>query len=137
MAMIRTMAVVVFLLAQTAVAASAATCAGANPAITKVAVQSVTSDGKLNQYHIVGTVVNFGSQTQPSNTLQFVDIWQYGIRLDAKSIRPLAPLQSATFTYTWPRSVEAAKGTSVLNFRIRMEQGSDCNPANGSYNLTL
>jgi subtilase family serine protease len=135
--MIRTMSIVVFLFAQTGVAAVAATCAGANPAITKVAVQSVTSDGKLNNYHIVGTVANFGSQTQPSNTLQFVDIWQYGVRLDAKSIRPLAPGQSATFSYLWRRSTDAARGTSTLNFRIRMEQGSDCNPANGSYNLTL
>jgi subtilase family serine protease len=135
--MIRAMSIVVFLLAQTGVAAVAATCAGANPAITKVAVQSVTTDGKLNNYHIVGTVVNFGSQTQPSNTLQFVDIWQYGNRLDDKAIRPLAPGQSATFSYLWQRSVDAARGTSTLNFRVRMEQGSDCNPANGSYNLTL
>ncbi len=135
--MIRTMAIVTFLLAQTGTAAVAATCAGANPAITKVAVQSVTSNGKLNYYHIVGTVANFGSQSQPSNTLQFVDIWQYGVRLDAKGIRPLAPLQSTTFSYVWQRSTEAARGTSTLNFRIRMEQGSDCNPANGTYNLTV
>lgn len=135
--MIRTISIVLFLLAQTGTAAFAATCAGANPAITKVAVQSVTSNGKLNTYHIVGTVVNFGSQTQPTNTLQFVEIWQYGVRLDSKGIRPLAPLQSATFSYEWLRSTEAARGTSTLNFRIRMEQGSDCNPANGTYNLTL
>ena len=135
--MIRTMTIVLFLLVQTAAAAAAATCAGANPAITSVAVKNVTSDGKLNNYHIVGTVVNLGSQSQPSNTLQFVDIWQYGMKLDAKGIRPLAPLQSTTFGYTWQRSVDAARGTTVLNFRIRMEQGSDCNPANGSYNITL
>jgi hypothetical protein len=135
--MIRTMSIVALLLAQTGTAAVAATCAGANPAITSVAVKSVTSDGKVNNYHIVGTVANLGSQSQPSNTLQFVDIWQYGIKLDDKGIRPLAPLQSTTFAYTWQRSVEAARGTTVLNFRIRMEQGSDCNPANGTYNLTL
>jgi hypothetical protein len=135
--MIRTMAIVAFLLAQTGTAAVAATCAGANPAVTSVAVKSVTSDGKLNNYHIVGTVTNLGSSGQPSHTLQFVDIWQYGIKLDDKGIPPLAPGQSASFSYMWQRNVESARGSTVLNFRIRMEEGSDCNPANGTYNLTL
>lgn len=135
--MIRTMFIVALLLAQTGTAAVAAACAGANPAITAVAVRNVTSDGKLNNYHIVGTVTNLGGAGQPSNTLQFVDIWQYGIKLDDKGIPPLGPGQSASFSYVWQRSVEAARGTTVLNFRIRMEQGSDCNPGNGTYNLTL
>jgi len=135
--MIRTISIVLFLLAQTGTAAVAATCAGANPAITSVSVKSVTSDGRLNSYHIAGTVTNLGSAGQPSNTLQFVDIWQYGNKLDDKGIPPLAPGQSASFSYTWQRSAEAARGSTVLNFRIRMEQGSDCNPGNGTYNLTL
>lgn len=135
--MIRTMSVVLFLLAQTAGAAVAATCAGANPAIGSVAVKSVSSDGKLNTYHIVGTVTNMGSAGQPSNTLQFVDIWQYQVKLDDKSIPPLAPGQSASFSYNWQRSTDAASGTTTLNFRIRMEQGSDCNPGNGTYSLRL
>ncbi len=135
--MIRTMSIVLFLLAQTGTAAVAATCAGANPAVTSVSVKSVTNDGKLNNYHIVGTVTNLGSAGQPSNTLQFVDIRQYGIKLDDKGIPPLAPGQSASFSYTWQRNVEAARGTTMLNFRIRMEQGSDCNPGNGTYTLSL
>lgn len=135
--MIRTISIVLFLLAQTGAAAVAATCAGANPAITAVAVKNVTSDGRLNDYHIVGTVTNLGSSGQPNNTLQFVDIWQYGNKLDDKGIPPLAPGQSASFSYMWQRSAEAARGTTVLNFRMRMEQGSDCNPGNGTYSLTL
>ncbi len=126
-----------FLLVQTAGAAVAATCAGANPAVTAVAVKNVTSDGKLNNYHIVGTVTNLGSAGQPSNTLQFVDIWQYGNKLDDKAIPPLAAGASANFSYVWQRSTDAASGTTTLNFRIRMEQGSDCNPGNGTYNLRL
>jgi hypothetical protein len=134
--MIRTLPILFFLVAQGAIAAGAATCAGTNPAITRVAVQSVTS-GPVNQYHLIGTVVNFGSQHQSSDTLQFVDIYQYGVKLDAKAIPPLARLQSATFSYTWPRNPEAARGTTTLDFRIRMLQGTDCNPANGTYRLTF
>ena len=135
--MIRTISIVLFLLAQTGAAAVAASCAGANPAITSVAVKNVTSDGRLNDYHIVGTVTNLGSAGQPNNTLQFVDIWQYGNKLDDKSIPPLAPGQSSSFSYVWQRSAEAPRGSTVLNFRVRMEQGSDCNPGNGTYSLTL
>ncbi len=135
--MIRTISIVLFLLAQTGAAALAATCAGANPAITSVAVKNVTSDGRLNDYHIEGTVTNLGSAGQPNNTLQFVEIWQYGNKLDDKGIPPLAPGHSASFSYMWQRSAEAARGTTILNFRIRMEQGSDCNPGNGTYSLTL
>jgi|HubBroStandDraft_4_1064222.scaffolds.fasta_scaffold00007_98 hypothetical protein len=134
--MIRTLPILFFLVAQSTIAAGAATCAGPNPAITRVAVQSVTS-GPVNQYHLVGTVVNFGSEHQSPNALQFVDIYQYGIKLDAKAIPPLGRLQSATFSYMWPRNPEAAKGTTTLNFRIRMVQGTDCNPANGTYSLTF
>jgi hypothetical protein len=134
---IRTLSIVLLLLAQTAAAAVAATCAGANPAITSVGVKGVSSNGKLNTYHIVGTVTNLGSAGQPANTLQFVDIWQYAVKLDDKGIPPLAPGQSATFSYMWQRSTDAASGTTTLNFRIRMVQGSDCNPGNGSYSLRI
>jgi hypothetical protein len=135
--MIRTFCIVVFMLAQTAVGATAATCSGANPAITSVAVKNVTSNGGLNYYHIAGTVTNLGTQSQPSNTLQFVDIWQYGNRLDDRGIPALAAGQSYNFGYVWQRNPEAARGSTSLTFRIRMAQGSDCNPGNGTYNLTL
>jgi hypothetical protein len=135
--MIRILCVVVFILAQSAVAATAATCSGGNPAITSVAVKNVTSNGGLNYYHITGKVQNLGTQSEPSNTLQFVDIWQYGDRLDSRGIPPLAAGQSYTFSYVWQRNPEAARGSTTLNFRVRMAQGSDCNPNNGTYDLTI
>ena len=122
-------------LALVPVASPAATCGGANPAITSVAVQNVTTNGGLNVYHLSGTVTNLGSMGQPSNTLQFVDIWQYGQKLDDRGIPPLAPGQSYTFGYDWQRSSEAANGTTTLSFRMRMRQGEDCNPANGVYRI--
>ena len=122
-------------LALVPVASPAATCGGANPAITSVAVQNVTTNGGLNVYHLSGTVTNLGSMGQPSNTLQFVDIWQYGQKLDDRGIPPLAPGRSYTFGYDWQRSSEAANGTTTLSFRMRMRQGEDCKPANGVYRI--
>lgn len=112
-----------FVLAATA-AGAAATCAGADPAITAVGVAGVTPAGGIDQYHIAGTVVNHGSQGQASNVLQFVDIYQNGQRLDAKSIPPLAAGQSFTFTYVALRSTDAGKGTTTLHFQLRMRQPS-------------
>ncbi len=57
-------------------------------------------------------MTNLGSAGQPNNTLQFVDIWQYGNKLDDKGIPPLAPGQSANFSYMWQRSAEAARGST-------------------------
>lgn len=105
-------------------AGSAATCAGADPAITAVAVANVTPAGGVEQYHIAGTVVNRGSQGQASDVLQFVDVYQNGQRLDAKSIPPLAAGQSFTFTYVAERSTDAGKGTTTLHFQLRMRQPS-------------
>ncbi|MBV9234029.1 MAG: hypothetical protein JO030_08300 [Candidatus Eremiobacteraeota bacterium] len=118
-------------------AAPAATCSGPNPAIVSAAVGNVTTSGTLNTYHITGTVTNLGSQGQPSRTLQFVDIYQYGNKLDSKAVPPLAPGQSYHFTYQWQRNVDARHGSTPLEFRIRMVQGSDCNPANGVRRLTF
>jgi hypothetical protein len=135
--MIRTMTVLVFILGQTAIGAAAATCAGANPAITSVAVKNVTSNGSLNDYHLVGTVTNLGSMAQSRDVLQFVDIYAYGEKKDSRGIPPLAPGQSSTFSYLWQRSVGAGNGTTTLDFRIAMHQGEDCNPANGTYHVTF
>lgn len=107
-----------------AAASAAATCAGADPSITSVAVANVTPAGGVDQYHIAGTVVNRGGQAQASNVLQFVDIFQNGQRLDSKSIPPLAEGQSFTFTYVALRSTEAGKGTTTLHFQLRMRQPS-------------
>ncbi|MBV8724407.1 MAG: hypothetical protein JO078_08305 [Candidatus Eremiobacteraeota bacterium] len=135
--MIRASFVLFAALGLSAAAAPAATCSGPNPAIVSVAVSNVTTNGSLNTYNIAGTVRNLGSQGQPSNTLQFVDIYQYGNKLDSKGIPPLAAGQSYRFNYQWQRNVEARRGSTPLEFRVRMAQGSDCNPANGVAHLTL
>jgi hypothetical protein len=117
--------------------ASAATCGGANPAITSVVVKNVTSAGQLNTYHMVGTVTNLGGGGQASNTLQFVDIYVDGQKHNDRGIPPLAPGQSYTFGFDWSRSSDAGPGSTTVRFRIRMVQGADCNPANGSNSVTF
>lgn len=131
--MIRSLFVTVFLLVQSAVGANAATCAGPNPMITRVAIQNVTT-GLLNQYHIVGTVVNWGER-QASNTLQFVDLYQYGVKLDSKGIPPLGHLQSSTFSFTWQRNPEADRWSTDLDFKMDIVQGSGCTP--NTYHFTF
>ncbi len=135
--MIQSFAVIGFFVAQTGIAAAAATCAGANPAVTSVVVKNVTSNGSLNVYHLSGTVKNLGGADEPSSTLQFVDIYQYGNRLDNKGIPPLAHGQSYTFGYEWQRSAGAGQGTTTLEFRMRMLQGTNCNSDNATYRLTI
>ncbi len=93
------------ILALTPLEAPAATCAGPNPAITSVAVKNVTSNASTNEYHIVGTVTNLGSQAEPSNTLQFVDVYVDRMKRTDRGIPPLRPGQSYQFGYTWTRSV--------------------------------
>jgi hypothetical protein len=133
----RVLTAVLFILAMMPSASPAATCAGANPAITSVAVKNMTSDGKLNTYHIVGTVTNLGSQGQPANTLQFVDIFAETDKHDNRGIPPLATGQSYTFDYDWQRSVDAGNGTTVMHFQLHIRQGANCNPANGSKIITF
>ena len=132
--MIRILAVIFFVLAESAIGATAATCAGPNPMITFVTVRSVTP-GPSNQYHLTGTVVNWGSRRQAPNTLQFVDIYQDGIKLDSKGIPPLDHLQSATFSYTWVRSPDAEQYSTTLDFKMDVVQGSSCTP--NTYSLTF
>ena len=116
---------------------SAASCTGANPAITSVVVKNVTSAGTLRSYHIVGTVTNLGSQAQPSNTLQFVDIYVDRQKRNDRGIPPLAPGHSYTFGFDWSRSADAGQGTTTVHFQLRMVAGSDCNPANGTNSVTF
>lgn len=118
--MIRTTALVLFLLAQIPVAAFAVTCDGANPAITSVALRSLTRTPYLDLYHVTATVTNLGNAAQPGNVLQFVDVDQYGARLDDRGVPPLGPGQSYTVSYVWPRSADAGKWTSPLDFRVRL-----------------
>jgi len=133
----RALAAVLFALALVPLAAPAATCAGANPAITSVVVKNVTSSGTVDVYHLVGTVTNLGNQGQPSNTLQFVDIYTDTVKHDDRGIPPLAAGKSYSFGYNWTRSSDAGKGTTTMQFRIDMRQGSNCNPANGSSSITF
>ncbi|HLX26012.1 MAG TPA: CARDB domain-containing protein [Candidatus Cybelea sp.] len=135
--MIRVLSALLVLLGLTPGAAVAASCAGANPAITSVTVKNVTTSGQLNTYHLAGTVTNLGSQGQPSNTLQFVDIYVDQMKKNDRGIPPLAPGQSYTFGFDWPRSSDAGSGTTTVHFRVRMVQGSDCNPANGTNSVTF
>ena len=122
---------------------ASAACGGADPAITTVAVKSVTQAGGINHYTLTGTVVNDGSQAQAKDTLQFVDIFQQpGEKLDAKGIPPLAPGQSYTFSYVMLRSAEAGNGTTTLHFQLDLHQpapsaSSNCNTANDTYSVTF
>ncbi|MFZ0575843.1 MAG: hypothetical protein WA304_10815 [Candidatus Cybelea sp.] len=128
------------LLAQLSVNAAAAGCAGADPAITSVRVQSVTNDGSLNHYTLVGRVTNLGNQRQASNVLQFVDIYQDATRLEDRGVPPLAPGQSYPFSYVWQRASDAGKNTTTFDFRLRMTSPSppgneDCNSGNDTFSL--
>ena len=134
---IRLLSVGLFLAAIVPPAAPAATCAGPNPAITSVAVKNVTSNGSVSVYHLVGTVTNLGSQGQPSDTLQFVDVYVDQVKHDDRGVPPLGPGKSYTFGYDWTRSVQAGNGTTTANFRIDVRRGSNCNPSNGTYSLTF
>jgi subtilase family serine protease len=110
-----------------AVTLTAALPGAADPSIGNVAVQSVTQNGGLNDYHIVGTVTNTCGTSQSRDTLQSVDIYLAGQKLDAKSIPPLAPGQSAQFTYVYQRSKDAGPQTTDLHFVIDTHNGSGAN----------
>lgn len=116
------------LLASAPLSALAATnCDGPNPAVTSVSLRTVSHSPHLDFYHVTATVTNLGSQAQPGDALQFVDVVQYGGRLDDRGVPPLAPGQSYTVDYTWPRSADAGKMTSPLDFRMRtVTSSSSC-----------
>jgi hypothetical protein len=134
--MIRIFTAVFFAVALAPTGTSAA-CLGPNPAITHVSVINHTTSNQVNRYHLVGTVTNEGTSGQPSNTLQFVDIWYGGDKLDSRGIPPLPLGGSYNFSYDFQRSSDAGSGTTQLTFRIDMRSGSNCNPANGRYSVTF
>jgi hypothetical protein len=139
--MIRTAALVAFALAQLAEVAAAA-CGRAGPTITSVTLHSVTPSRYLNYYDVTATVTNHGGQGQAANVLQFVDVTQYGGRLDDRGVPPLAAGQSYTITYVWRRAVDAGKWTTPLDFRIRPVAplplgNADCVPTNVSSSITF
>jgi hypothetical protein len=125
--MARTIALAAFVIAQLPGATVAASCAG--PTVTAVAVRSMTPTRYLNYYHVTATVTNRGGEGQPADVLQFVDIKQYGDRLDDRGVPPLAAGESYTVSYTWRRAVDAGKWTTPLDFGIRPvapSPGADC-----------
>jgi hypothetical protein len=137
---IRPLTVALVILAQTPIAAAAATCRGADLAVTSVSVQRVTKTRYLNEYRVVGIVTNVGGEGQGSNVLQFVDINQYGHRLDDRGVAPLRPGQSYVVSYIWKRSVDAGNWTTPLSFHLRGVAPlpvtlNDCNPANDSFTI--
>jgi hypothetical protein len=73
---------------------AATQCSGADPAIVSAGVKSVTPQGGVNRYHLGATVTNIGSAKQPSNTVQSVDIYQNGVKVDAHGVLPLRPNES-------------------------------------------
>lgn len=121
----------IFVLALVPVGVSAQRCLGGNPAITHVEVQTTHTAGIANHYTFVGTVVNHGTANQPSNTLQFVDIFDGTQKIDSKSIPPLTTSGTFHFTYNWARASDAGAGTTTFTFKLRMVHGTNCNPANG------
>jgi hypothetical protein len=135
--MVRALTVVFLIVSQAPIVVAASGCSGADLAMTSVTVQNVTKTQYLNNYRLVGTVTNIGGATQPSNVLQFVDISQYGDRLDDRGVPPLAPGQSYTVAYVWKRSVDAGNLTTPLSFHLRgvpvSPSADDCNPANDSH----
>jgi hypothetical protein len=115
--------------------AAQATCHGSDPAISSVVVKSVETIGNVNRYHLTGTVVNAGATAQASNLLQSVNIFDADDKLDTKSIPPLKPGESFTFTYVSTRSSQAGKGTTQLGFQI--DPISPCSVGNDRYSLTF
>jgi hypothetical protein len=132
-----------FFFALVALAAStglaSAACAGADPAIASATVKGVAPDGNMNRYTIDITVTNSGGATQPTNTLQFVDIYQGTVKLDAKGVPPLKPGQSYTVSYDSLRSHDAGQGTTTLRFALDVQQPADqnCSTANDASSVTF
>jgi hypothetical protein len=118
-------ALAVFLIAALTPGAASA-CS--NLSLTNVAVKNMNSDGKLNHYQINGVVTNNGAN-QASSTLQAVDVYKGPVKLDSKSVPPLKPGQSFTFTYVSTRSSDAGSNTSHLRFLLDAKNGSMCSTA--------
>jgi hypothetical protein len=128
----------IFAIALVPVGVSAQRCLGGNPAIVHVEVQTVHRMGQMNQYRLAGAVENMGSASQPSSTLQFVDIYDGGDKVDSKTIPPLTQAGTQHFTYNWSRNADAGAGSTTFTFKIRMVNGTNCNPANGgTFKLTF
>ena len=112
-------------------AAASAQCYHGKEALV-ASVHDVSTDGKMNFYHIAAAFANVGSP-QPSNTMQFVDMYQSGEKHDAKGLQPLRPGQQRTVYFTWKRSVDAGPGSTILTFKL----DPACDTNHATYALTF
>ena len=140
--MTRVLTAVLFAVALAPTGASAA-CLGAYPVVAHVTVENHMTKNQVTRYHLVGTVTNEGTQGQPANTLQFVDISHDGTKLDSRGIPPLSLGASYHFTYDFMRAEDAGADTTKLTFRMETQSGNNmqsennCNPANHIYSITF
>jgi hypothetical protein len=93
-------------------------CAATYPVITSVAVQNVMPDAGVNQYTIRVSVMNRGQNSQASNALQSVQIYQDATKVGEKGIPPLKAGGTYAFPYRFTRNSDAADGTTNLVFRL-------------------
>jgi hypothetical protein len=140
--MIRTAALALFAAAAIPTGALAQVCAGADTAVTKITVVKVTHTQYANVYHVAATVTNLGSEAQSKNVLQFVDVLQYGNRLDDVGMPPLGVGEKYTYNYLFMRSRDAGPGTTTLLFHVRFAQPvppgrEDCNPSNDHMSISF
>jgi hypothetical protein len=116
-------------------------CSGADPAVVSAAVSNVTDNGDLKHYTVIIIVQNLGDKKQPGNTLQSIDVYRDGQKVDAKGVPPLGPGQSYRFDYGLDRSSLAGDGTTQMLFRLQVHSPAvsrvDCNPNNDIYGLAL
>jgi|SRR5579871_3236945 len=139
--MLRIAILILIAVSQTPIVASAA-CYGADTSVTSVVVQYVTHTHYTNVYHIEATISNVGGQSQSPDVLQFIDVSQYGIRLDASGIPPLAVGAQHKFSYIFVRSRDAGPNTTTLNFSVRFVRPNppgfqDCNRHNDHADVTF
>jgi opacity protein-like surface antigen len=91
------------------------------PTVAAARIGGVTRSDGLNHYRVVMNIEN-AHDAQPSDTLQFVDIYHDGVKLDAIGVPPLKSSGSYSAAYTFTRSSDAGEGTTTLNLQIEMRQ---------------
>ena len=130
------------ILALAPLGAPAASCTGVDVAIVHAGIASTSSSGNVNHYNLTATLTNLGTVAQHANILGSVDISMYGQKLDQRGVKPLAPGESTTISWTWQRSSEAAKGTSTIDLKYEIAPPvpagqEECNTANDHFALTI
>ena len=111
-------------------------CQGADPAITNVVSSSSENNG-LTHFTLTTTVVNLGSQAQPGNELQSVDIYLDGVKNGEKGIPPLRAGQQYSFTYDVSRASDAEAGSTKVKLHLVHHGAQNCNDAKDRYQLKI